>query len=453
MDRPTSAHRITETNRIEKKVSYDENNSKEVKINQYVMIKTLGRGSFGKVKLCIDGQSGRPYAIKIIKRSLLRKKKFGAPGKKSSENFTKIMREIAIMKKLNHPHTVKLIEVLDDPESEKLYMVLEYVEGGCVLSEHDREQAVKFPLNKARSYFRDVVLGLEYLHSQNIIHHDLKPENLLVTSDDRIKIGDFGVSLITSDDGDDTTMEIPGTPAFVAPECIAGAFHGKMADIWSLGVCLYQFVTGDTPFKGSNSIEMFENISSQTEEYPSHLPELLVDLLKRLLTKDPETRASLHDIKQHAWVTKHGAEPFDESMLPALVEVTEAEVNNAVSLSGKLKMMKNVLVERHYMPGEYIMRKGELGTEMYFIDEGECHVLNDNESSVVASRKAGAFIGEMALVLSKNRTASVRAATNVKVFVLSRENLEEMLKTDEQTKKLLIETAKMRERELEKYQE
>ncbi len=413
----------------------------------------MGKGSFGKVKLCLDQRTGRPFAIKIIKRSLLRKRKFGAVGgPRSQDNLQKILREIAIMKKIRHPHTVQLAEVLDDPESEKLYLVLEYVDGGCVLSERDREALVKFPLNKARSYFRDVVTGLEYLHSQNIIHHDLKPENLLVTADDRIKIGDFGVSLLAADDGDDTLSEVPGTPAFVAPECIKGAFHGKMADVWSMGICLYQFVTGTVPFLADNSPEIFEKITNDEPVFPPDLPESLTELLRGILTKNPAERMTLDAVKEHAWVTKHGSEPLITTV-PALLEVTEAEVEGAVSMGAGLllKEAQSMMEARTYQPGDFLIKKGEVGLEMYFIDEGECHVLSEDGDKVVATRKAGAFIGEMALLISAVRTASVRAATEMRVLVLSKANLDKILSTDESSRQMLLETAKLREQELKKY--
>jgi hypothetical protein len=305
-----------------------------------------------------------------------------------------------------------------------------------------------------RRYFRDVVSGIEYLHSQGIIHHDLKPENLMVTGDDRIKIGDFGVSLIASDDGDDTVQEVPGTPAFVAPECIKGSFHGKGADVWSLGVCLYQFVTGFVPFFAETSPDIFDLILTKEPEYPSDLPAALVNLLKGILKKDPAERLTLAEIKVDPWVTKGGADPL-VTAAGELVEVTESEVNNAVAtgVGILLKEAQNMMEERIFEPNDLIIRKGDDGHEMYFIEEGECHVLSDDGSKVLATRKQGVFIGEMALLISAKRTATVRAATRVRALALSKANLDKILSKDESSRKMLIETAKLRQEELKRYDE
>ena len=413
------------------------------------MVKKLGQGAFGKVKLVIDQRNGKPYAVKIIKKALFKKRRLGMGG--PSDNQQKIMREIAIMKRLRHRNVVNLYEVIDDPDHNKLYMVLDYIEGGCMLSEEDRDAGVKLPQPKARDYFRDVVRGLHYLHSQGVLHHDLKPENLLVSADNTVSIGDFGVSHIFADD--DRVRTIPGTPAFVAPECIDGEFGGIAADIWSLGVCLFQFVTGRVPFNAPSVDEMFEMISTSPVQIPADLPVELADLIEKLLNKDPKKRITLDAVMIHPWVTSSGTNPLDPGE-GVNVTVTDNEVNQAVSRS--LIMMQkssDMLVERTYKAGDVIVKKGDVGDEMFFINEGHVHVLGDDSQTVVAHRKSGCFIGEMALLISETRTATVRAASDVEMLVLSRENLSKMLSENPEERKLLYETAMRRREELVKYQE
>ncbi|KAG0232400.1 hypothetical protein BGW42_008191 [Actinomortierella wolfii] len=157
-------------------------------INKYMVVRELGRGVHGKVKLCRDTLTDELCAIKIVDKTTRRRL-----GKAQISNEQKIRREIAIMKKCIHPHVVRLKEVIDDPNARKIYLVLEYMEGGEVRWK-DAEDRPILQLQDARNIFRDVVLGLEYLHMQGIIHRDIKPANLLLSADGVVKISDFGVS-------------------------------------------------------------------------------------------------------------------------------------------------------------------------------------------------------------------------------------------------------------------
>ncbi|KXN74626.1 kinase-like protein [Conidiobolus coronatus NRRL 28638] len=160
-------------------------------INQYEIIRELGRGCHGKVKLGKNVETGQLFAIKVIYKNTRRRL-----GSKSllSTQLTKIQREIAILKKCQHPHIVKLQEVIDDPKSKKIYMILEYMDGGEInFKDPDTNEPI-LELDTIKNIIRNVVLGLEYLHNHGIIHRDIKPANLLWSSDGTVKISDFGVS-------------------------------------------------------------------------------------------------------------------------------------------------------------------------------------------------------------------------------------------------------------------
>ncbi|KAG0365213.1 hypothetical protein BGZ54_006754 [Gamsiella multidivaricata] len=157
-------------------------------INKYMVVRELGRGVHGKVKLCRDTITNEFCAIKIVDKTTRRRL-----GRSQISNEQKIRREIAIMKKCIHPNVVRLIEVIDDPTARKIYLVLEYMEGGEVRWKDSEDKPI-LSLPDARSIFRDIVLGLEYLHMQGIIHRDIKPANLLLSVEGTVKISDFGVS-------------------------------------------------------------------------------------------------------------------------------------------------------------------------------------------------------------------------------------------------------------------
>lgn len=219
-----------------------------------------------------------------------------------SNMLQSVQKEIAIMKKLNHVNCVRMFEVIDDPTSHKLYLRLEFVSGGqCMPSAN---HTTPLPLDTAQGYFADLILGLEYLHHNHVLHRDIKPENLLVCKETgRLKLADFGVSqFVNAESEGDLISKSAGTPAFMAPEsCVPGAFHGKLADIWAAGVSLYFLVHGKCPFICANVLQLYDMIREQEITYDAGLPVPLLDLLQKMLEKDPAQRMRIEQIKQHPW--------------------------------------------------------------------------------------------------------------------------------------------------------
>uniref|UniRef100_A0A2K5HPR8 Protein kinase domain-containing protein n=1 Tax=Colobus angolensis palliatus TaxID=336983 RepID=A0A2K5HPR8_COLAP len=240
----------------------------------------------------------------------------------------RVYQEIAILKKLDHVNVVKLIEVLDDPAEDNLYLGEPVMEVPC-----DKP----FSEEQARLYLRDVILGLEYLHFQKIVHRDIKPSNLLLGDDGHVKIADFGVS--NQFEGNDAQLSsTAGTPAFMAPEAISDSgqsFSGKALDVWATGVTLYCFVYGKCPFIDDFILALHRKIKNEPVVFPEEpeISEELKDLILKMLDKNPETRIGVPDIKLHPWVTKNGEEPLpSEEEHCSVVEVTEEEVKNSVRL-------------------------------------------------------------------------------------------------------------------------
>ncbi|ABN64428.2 serine/threonine-protein kinase [Scheffersomyces stipitis CBS 6054] len=323
-------------------IRLDQETNRKVINEQYRIIKKIGQGQYGKVLLgettvtstCQD----KYVAIKTINR-IDRKRLIT---KTYLSQATKIKREIEIMKECSHPNVVKLYQVIDDMKFDKILLILEYCKYGEIDWKHYNHYYEKYqkhyndrkPLT-INKILRDVINGLEYLHSyKKIIHRDLKPSNLLINSDNTIKISDFGVSLILENNANDAKElgKTMGTPAFFAPELcqfvnnrysmITNANHSgnkvqidHRIDIWSLGVTLYCLMFNNLPFNGSNEFEMFQSIvkeelkfpvlkhSSRTTEADIREVKLLKDLLRRLLEKDPQRRISIEQVKNHDFTT------------------------------------------------------------------------------------------------------------------------------------------------------
>jgi len=327
-------------------------------VNQFEIVRPLGKGAFGKVKLCKDTRDGKLYALKIMDKNVLKKKRQGM-----SNMLQSVQKEIAIMKKLDHKNVVRMFEVLDCPTNPKLYIRIEYVDGGQSMPS---ENGVP-PLDhaKARSYFGDLMNGMQYLHFNNVLHRDIKPENLLVTNEGTLKIADFGVSQVLDTD-DDMITKSAGTPAFMAPECCrAGAFHGKLADLWACGCTLYFFVNGKCPFVNNNVFELYEDIQNNEIEFDASLPADILDLLKKLLDKDPEKRLpmTIEKIKQHPWMSQGGGGAGGEQKLGEQVRVDDNDLANALTESREIVLMVKVsmiMKKRLAAARENIMKRNAL---------------------------------------------------------------------------------------------
>ncbi|PPD71891.1 hypothetical protein GOBAR_DD31209 [Gossypium barbadense] len=304
---------VKETNRIVR--SEDGNGNKM--INEYVREYKIGSGSYGKVVLYRNSIDGKHYAIKVS--SLFQYEAFPLRAFHKSQlsklrvaltetALTDVLREILIMKVLEHPNIVNLIEVIDDPSMDQFYMVLEYVESKWVCDGSGPPGGIGE--DTARKYVRDIVSGLMYLHDHNIVHGDIKPDNLLITSTGTVKIGDFSVSQVFENDNDEL-RRTPGTPVFTAPECCLGSvYHGKAADAWAVGVTLYCMVLGKYPFLGETLQDTYEKIVNNPLILPNDINSELRSLLEGLLCKDPKERMTLNDVAKHPWVIgKYGPIP------------------------------------------------------------------------------------------------------------------------------------------------
>jgi len=373
--------RASSTNRIVKQTSNaraeytnnEEDGASQRQINQYLIKQEIGRGSFGAVHLAVD-QYGEEYAVKEFSKSrlrkramseLLRRKRQGSnyepfPAMRrdkpksrladTESSFDLIKEEIAIMKKLNHVNLVSLVEVLDDPDEDSLYMVLEYCKKGVIMKVDLEEDAEPYSEDDCRCWFRDLILGIEYLHAQGVIHRDIKPDNLLLTEDDTLKIVDFGVSEMFERTSAMRIAKSAGSPAFMAPELVSSErvdVEGQPADIWSMGVTLHCLRYGRVPFRKMNVVDLYESISNDKLNLEAEENKDFKDLMMRLLEKDPTKRITMQVLREHPWVTNHDDDPLmpsNENCAEIIAVPTEEEKNDAItgSLGRTLAVLKAV---------------------------------------------------------------------------------------------------------------
>lgn len=260
------------------------------KVGKYEVGRTIGEGTFAKVKFAQNTETGESVAMKILDRSTIIKHKM----------VDQIKREISIMKLVRHPHVVRLHEVI--ASRTKIYIILEFITGGELFDKivhHGRLSEAE-----ARRYFQQLIDGVDYCHSKGVYHRDLKPENLLLDSQGNLKISDFGLSALPGE-GISLLRTTCGTPNYVAPEVLSHkGYDGALADVWSCGVILYVLMAGYLPFDEMDLTTLYGKIEKAEFSSPSWFPVGAKSLIHRILDPNPETRIRIEEIRTDEWFKK-----------------------------------------------------------------------------------------------------------------------------------------------------
>ena len=259
-------------------------------IGDYLLNEEIGSGGFAKVVLGIHIPTGEKVAIKIMDKQQILSDEL---------NKERVLSEISILKIVRHNNIIKLYEVMETPQ--KIYLVMEYCDGGelfdyIVSKQHLSEK-------QACVFFQELIDALTYLHSQNIVHRDVKPENILLESSGKsltCKLIDFGISRTYTLDKLITTP--CGTASYAPPEMHRGEeYYGLLSDVWSAGVLLYAMVFGYLPFCEEDEDTNIDNIIKGNYEIPDEASPELNDFLLHILDIDPISRYDLEQIKKHPW--------------------------------------------------------------------------------------------------------------------------------------------------------
>ncbi|ESW09659.1 hypothetical protein PHAVU_009G145400 [Phaseolus vulgaris] len=277
------------------------------KVGKYEIGRTIGEGTFAKVKFAQNTETGESVAMKVLDRSTIIKHKM----------VDQIKREISIMKLVRHPYVVRLYEVL--ASRTKIYIILEFITGGELFDKiihHGRLSEAD-----SRRYFQQLIDGVDYCHSKGVYHRDLKPENLLLDSLGNIKISDFGLSALP-EQGVSILRTTCGTPNYVAPEVLSHkGYNGAVADVWSCGVILYVLLAGYLPFDELDLTTLYSKIERAEFSSPPWFPVGAKILIKRILDPNPETRMTIEQIRNDEW--------FQRSYVPvSLLEYEDVNLDD-----------------------------------------------------------------------------------------------------------------------------
>ncbi|KQS39324.1 uncharacterized protein Dere_GG17493, isoform B [Drosophila erecta] len=265
------------------------NNHRKKLRQRFDIIKKLGQGTYGKVQLGINKETGQEVAIKTIKKCKI----------EAEADLVRIRREVQIMSSVYHPNIIHIYEVFENRE--KMVLVMEFAAGG-ELYDYLSERKV-LTEEEARRIFRQVATAVYYCHKHKICHRDLKLENILLDEKGNAKIADFGLSNVFDDQR--LLGTFCGSPLYASPEIVEGTpYQGPEVDCWSLGVLLYTLVYGSMPFDGSNFKRLVKQIS-QGDYYEPRKPSRASTLIRDMLTVCPRKRASIEQICSHWWVNEN----------------------------------------------------------------------------------------------------------------------------------------------------
>ncbi|GER30487.1 CBL-interacting protein kinase 23 [Striga asiatica] len=298
----------------------------KTRVGRYELGRTLGEGTFAKVKFARNLETGENVAIKILdKDKVLKHKMIG-----------QIKREISTMKLIRHPNVIRMFEVM--ASKTKIYIVMEFVTGGELFDKIASKGKLKE--DEARKYFQQLINAVDFCHSRGVYHRDLKPENLLLDANGLLKVSDFGLSALPQQVREDGLLHTTcGTPNYVAPEVINNkGYDGAKADLWSCGVILFVLMAGYLPFEEPNLMALYKKIFKADFTCPPWFSSSAKKLIKRILDPNPSTRITIAEVLENDW--------FKKGYKPPVFEHEEVTLDDVNSIFNESADSPNLVVER-----------------------------------------------------------------------------------------------------------
>ena len=391
----------------------------ESKITDFEKEREIGKGGFGLVWKVTHKKTQKVYCIKVIQKSGIIEQKL----------IDQMNREIEIMYILNHPHCLRLKNHFEDDVN--FYLVMPLAVKGQLYRVLRKFR--KFDERTAAQILRETISALQYLHSFNppIIHRDIKPENLLLNEGGRVLLADFGWSNF-SDGGVRKTF--CGTPEYIAPEMLLKKGHDTRVDIWSVGVLMFELLSGYSPFVAKNNQELYQNIRRLKIQWPKDMPPLAKNLIGKILKLNPLDRPSLQEILDHQWFKQTKIiKPLLENNLNTQKDLlvyhmlTEANdeillrINNLLNLKGEQAdntNAKNIIKETP--DSDTVIQKKNIMKQIEAENKGQnvnnINEINEepkNENKIQETPKGKEMKLEEAPLPKKHSTVSVKMNTNI----------------------------------------
>ena len=392
--------------------SAEQNNPPKQMLGKYEMREEIGRGSMGVVYLGYDPFADEEVAIKVANLNAM---KDGPEHARSRKLF---FNEAKVAGMLKHQNIVQVRDAGVDDDN--WYIVMEYIAGDRTLRDHSKPENLMPIEDVVRTIFK-CAKALDHAHRNGVVHRDVKPRNILLTPDGDVKVGDFGIALITRLDSTETQVDgYMGSPLYMAPEQIRMETVTNQADIWSLGVVMYELLTGKHPFAATSLPSIIHQITTQpyppVSEMRATVPKILGHVVDRMLTKDPAHRyktcldvaGDISLVFDHLNLTEEelsGREKFNRIKgLAFFRDFSVSEIWEVINA--------NIWLDFHL--GEAIIAEGEMDNSFYVIVSGAVDVQRGGKA--IDMLKPGDCFGEMGFISSQKRTATIVARGDVSVM-------------------------------------
>jgi serine/threonine protein kinase len=387
------------------------------KIGKYEIIKELGKGATSAVYLANDAFADRQVAIKLVRADALGDKEHG-------KRFNKLfLTEASLAGKLSHPHIASIYDAVSDEQGS--YLVMEYVAGGTL--EPYTQPAGLLPIDRVIEIIFKCCKALDYAHRHGIIHRDIKPANILLSGESDIKISDFGAALTLA--AETTQVSGIGSPAYMSPEQLQEGTLNHQTDVFSLGVVMYQLLTGSLPFKATNNYSMVYQIINVDAPPPSLLrpdvPVAVDSIVKKALEKDISRRFQTWEDFAQALADTFNNLQKPEEVVPETEKfntLRKLEFFNTFSDVDLWQVMRISNWER-YSKGSSVLAEGDIGMSFFVMAVGEVKVTK--QGKLLNILKTGECFGEMAYLGKRQfqRTASVSAVNDITVIEIAADSL------------------------------
>ncbi|MEM7027326.1 MAG: serine/threonine-protein kinase [Pseudomonadota bacterium] len=385
------------------------------KLGKYEVREEINRGSMGVVYLGYDPYIDRQVAIKLALLDSLNDPETGGRYRKMFFN------EAHTAGLLTHPNIINIFDAGVDGEN--CYIVMEYIDGGRTLSEYCSSENL-LPIDKVVEIIFKCAKALDYAHRQGVVHRDIKPSNILFSADEDVKIGDFSIAHVINAETTATQVGgIMGSPRYMSPEQIREEEVGNQTDLYSLGVVMYELLTGHQPYKAENFSSLVAKILNEQpipmSDFRADLPETLTNILHKAVEKDSNTRYQM-GLDMAADLSK----TFEVLEKPKEDIAAEERFNSIKALEffsgfpdAEMWEILRASTWQDYSPEEAIIVEGDIDDCFYIIVNGTVEVMK-NESAIRALQQGDCF-GEMGYLAKTKRTASIKAKDAVSLMKIN----------------------------------
>ena len=391
-------------------------------IGKYELVREIGAGSMGRVYLARDPFTGRQVAIKVASH------KEGSTERGERRRRKLFFNEVKAASMLRHPNIIATFDA--GVEDGRRFIVMEYVEGASTLHDFSKPGHL-LPIDRVVKVMQECAMAFDYAHSKGVIHRDIKPRNIMLNQQGRVKIGDFGVALIDRDDIEETqVIGRVGSPRYMAPEQLMSDQVTNQADIFSLGVVIYELLTGVSPFADKSVSEIARKILREPHkplrEVRDDVPGDLALIVDRSLKKHPAGRyrtamelagdlSSIADEMEMTDLGRMGREAISQiESLPIFYGFETADLADVLA----------VAVWQTFKPGDVITTEGQGGINTYVLVEGLAEVVCGAIRLTRLGR--GSSFGDFGLVESGDQGAVVKAMSECTVMYVGASHAERL---------------------------